>query len=66
MKDNIFEQQANEEMTKEARKAVKGDTIEFLDGLNTANECRADVIKICMDNKIDASEQPRFKKRLKT
>ena len=32
MKDNIFEQQANEEMTKEARKAVKGDTIEFLDG----------------------------------
>lgn len=34
----------------------------FLDGLNTANEHRADLIKICLDNKIDASEQPKFKK----
>lgn len=30
--------------------------------MNTANEYRADLIKICLDNKIDASEQPRFKK----
>lgn len=30
--DCIDEQQANEEMAEEARKAVKGDTIEFSDG----------------------------------
>ena len=45
-----------------AKNSLSENGLCFLDGLNTANECRADVIKICMDNKIDASEQPRFKK----
>lgn len=45
-----------------AKSSLAENGLSLLDGLNTANECRDDLIKICMDNKIDASEQPRFKK----
>lgn len=45
-----------------AKSSLSENGLCFLDGLNTANECRDDLIKICLDNKIDASEQPRFKK----
>lgn len=45
-----------------AKSSLAENGLSFLDGLNTANEYKNDVIKICLDNKIDASEQPKFKK----
>ena len=45
-----------------AKSSLAENGLSLLDGLNTANEYKNDVIKICLDNKIDASEQPKFKK----
>lgn len=45
-----------------AKSSLAENGLSLLDGLNTANEYKTDVIKICLDNKIDASEQPKFKK----
>ena len=44
--------------------AEKG--LSFLDSLNTVSPLQTDIIKICLDNKIDVSEQSKFKKIVDT